>query len=197
MKKNHNYQVRQEVLDVFEENCTLAMFCRVKKPDGVGAIPPGFVHEKQVEQLLREVGLAYLSFKTAKLQKELFEHPDRKSKGDLISFEDLKRWVEKYVHKYTDEGKIKEALGFFDTNGSGKIGSSDMKSMLTSFGQTETNYVLGDKEVNEIIRIGRQSSDAMGDINVSLMTKKLAGNWKERKQMSIAAAEKVAHQFEK
>ena len=73
----------------------------------------------------------------------------------MISFEDLKRWVEKYVHKYTDEGKIKEALGFFDTSGSGKIGSADLKSMLTSFGQTETTYVLGDKEVDEIIRIGR------------------------------------------
>ena len=113
MDKKHNYQIRAEVLDVFEENCTLAMFCKVKKPEGVKEVPPSHVHKDQIPDLLKEVGLAYLAH-DGKKQREFLESPEIEAKGDFISFADLKKWVEKYVLKYTDEGKIKEALSFFE-----------------------------------------------------------------------------------
>ena len=114
-------------------------------PDGnVKEHHDDFVHVKNLDALLHDVGLPYLvTNKSTRLEKELVENADRdKTHGDdFISLKDVVKFVEKYIHKYTDDARLKEAIGFFDNDNDGKIGNTDLRSMMNSFGLTEQEYI--------------------------------------------------------
>ena len=68
--------------------------------------PKRYVPADKIEYVLKEIGFTYIAVnKRHKIQSNLIELSDRdRSKGnDYVSFDDIKRFLEKYIIKYTQK----------------------------------------------------------------------------------------------
>ena len=81
--------------------------------------PKRYVPVDKIEFVLKEIGFTYIAVnKRHKIRQNLIELDNRdRSKGnDYVCFDDIKRFLEKYIHKYTNKKKVMEAVSFFDTD---------------------------------------------------------------------------------
>ncbi len=79
-------------------------FCPREK--NVRSYPKRYVPADKIEFVLKEIGFTYIATnKRHKIRSNLIELDNRdRSKGnDFVSFDDIKRFLEKYIHKYTNK----------------------------------------------------------------------------------------------
>ena len=106
-----------------KESVQLIMF-GIPKASRSEVIPPDYIPVGKLEYVLKELGFTYLAVnKQTKIQKNLVEKADRDlSKGqNFVHVDDFIKFLDKYIHKYTDTAKLVDAVKFFDMDNDGQL----------------------------------------------------------------------------
>ena len=51
------------------------------------------------------------------------------------------QYIEKYINKYANSGKLQEAINFFDMDNDGQINPAELENMLQTFARSEGTYM--------------------------------------------------------
>ena len=161
------------------ESIMLTMF-GFPKSNRKEVIPNGYIPEDKINYVLKDIGFDYLvTLKQKKIKEKLIENPDRdKTHGDrYVSIEDLLKFLNKYIHKYSDKRVLEDAVNYFDMDKDGQIRPDELKSLLNTFAATE-DY-LDENKIKEIVNCGKKSKDDQGQIECKRFINNINETWKK------------------
>ena len=89
-------------------------------------------------------------------------------------------YIEKYINKYANSGKLQEAINFFDMDNDGQINPAELENMLQTFARSEGTY-MDDDQCKEIIKCG-YTAKAGGMIQTKHLHQNINGTWQKIKK---------------
>ena len=143
-------------------------------------IPIGYIPADKLGLVLTDLGFGYLAtieFQEVKDQLLDSQSRDTSHGPNMVSVEDLLKFLSPHIDRYTNKQELVEAVNYFDTDKDGQLQPDELESMLLTFNTEEHEY-LDTKQIREIVKLG-QNSKSEGQVQTDKLVNNIWQAWQK------------------